>query len=154
MMNKRVRDEQGRWIPSTNHKRFKDSYGKWLPSPKLITFEEKIVAPWLNLYLKYKGVKCSKTEDYRSFKAWVGVTPDVAEMIFTKYNDPFGLPSRDRLLIVLNFLKCMPSQDDASVNFGISRPTYRKYLWGTLFHLNKVMNEVCSVGNTKYCISN
>lgn len=101
--------------------------------------EETIVKPWLDLYETYKGVKCGASEDYRRFKAWTGCSPDVCEFIFCKYN---LLPNRTHLLIVLTFLKNMPSEDEGSSNFRICRPTYRKYLWDTLFYLKGSMNEV------------
>jgi hypothetical protein len=104
--------------------------------------EEAIVAPWLELFQYYKRCKCGISEDYRRFKAWVGVSPDVAEMIYSKYFHLSFLPSRNRLLLVLNFLKNMPSQDEGASNFRLSRPTYRKYLWETLEYLDKTMNEV------------
>lgn len=131
--------------------RQKDEHGRYLPSAHLIRLDpinkirsaqlfNEIVQPWLDLYFYYKNVSCSTCEDYRQFRAWVGVSPDVAELIYKKYLHPL-LP-RDRLLLLLNWLKAMPSQDEGSSSFRLSRPTYRKYLWETLDYLNLSMTEV------------
>ncbi len=99
--------------------------------------------PWRNLYKIYKGIKYSETEDHRRFKAWVGVHPSVAEFVFSKYQDTTCLPNRTRLLIVLYFLKDMPSEDEGSAEFNInSRNTYRKYLWESIHYLDYVMTEI------------
>jgi hypothetical protein len=106
------------------------------------TLEEEIVYPWLALFKHYKQTPCGLSEDYRRFKAWLGVSPDVAEMIYCKYFHESLLPDRDRLALVLNFLKNMPVQDERASNFRLSRPTYRKYLWETLTYLHQTMKEV------------
>lgn len=107
--------------------------------------EATIARTWQCLYYFYKGTRCGKSEDYRKFKAWVGCSPDVCEFIFRKYQNDVYLPSRKFLLIVLNFLKNMPSQDEGAASFKISRPTYRKYLWSTLLYLDRTMTEVQSL---------
>ena len=102
--------------------------------------EDEIARPWLILYKNYKGVACSTSEDYRQFKAWTGCTPDVCELIWIKYGQL--LPAKDDVCLMLNFLKCMPTQDEGASSFKISRPTYRKRLWNTLWYLYGTMNEV------------
>jgi len=98
---------------------------------------------WISLYEKYKRVKYSDCEGDRKFAAWTGVVPQVAEKIFQKYNHPQFLPTGTRLLIVLYFLKHMPTEDEASAEFEISsRTTYRKYLWESIEYLDYIMDEV------------
>ena len=103
--------------------------------------EKQYVAPWLQLYKFYKSVRCSVSEDYRQFKAWTGCSPDVCELIWIKYCRGV-LPKRDYLCLALNFLKCMPTQDEGASSFQLSRPTYRKRLWDTLRYLYARMDEV------------
>jgi len=99
--------------------------------------------PWTNLYEHYKGIKCCAAENHRKFKSWTGVHPEVAEFIFNKYQDAQCLPNRTRLLVVLHFLKDMPSEDEGSSRFKISsRNTYRKFLWETIHYLDYAMNEI------------
>jgi len=64
-----------RVIPSKKRKMQIGIDGQWQPS--YVSLETEIVGPWLDLYFKYKGVRTSSTEDYRTFKAWVGVSPEV-----------------------------------------------------------------------------
>jgi hypothetical protein len=104
--------------------------------------DEHIVRPWSNLFYFYKGVKYSDAENHRAFKAWTGVLPQVAEKIFLKYHDSDFLPDRSRLLIALNYMKLMPGEDDGSSNFQISRKTYRKYVWTTIYYLEFKMDEI------------
>eukprot|EP01126_Amoeba_proteus_P001507 TRINITY_DN10446_c0_g1_i30.p1 TRINITY_DN10446_c0_g1~~TRINITY_DN10446_c0_g1_i30.p1 ORF type:complete len:130 (+),score=12.86 TRINITY_DN10446_c0_g1_i30:62-451(+) len=82
-----------------------------------LSIEYEITAPWYALYIQYKKVTCSPCEDDRQFRAWLGVVLETAEMIWIKY-------------------------DEGSSNFHLSCPTYRKYLWKTLYYLNDVMNEI------------
>ena len=99
--------------------------------------------PWKNLYALYKNTNYSASEDHRKFKAWVGVHPNIAEYIFSKYQDRDYLPNRTRLLIVLYFLKDMPTEDEGAAQFQInSRTTYRKYLWDSLHYLDYQMDEI------------
>lgn len=133
-------DKEGNWIPSKRRRVEKGINGEWIPSR--VSLETDIVGPWLDLYFQFKGVRSTSTEDYRAFKAWVGVSPDVAEMIFCKYFASRSDKARFCLALTLNFLKCMPTQDEGAANFKISRPTYRKYLWRTIDFLNQSMNEV------------
>lgn len=89
--------------------------------------------PWINLFQRYKGIKYSEAENHRKFRDWTGVHPLVAETVFNRYFDDSCLPNRTRLLIVLHFLKKMPTEDEGSSQFQISsRTTYRKHLWDTL----------------------
>jgi hypothetical protein len=87
-------------------------------------------------------LKYSANEEHRKFKAWTGVTPTVAESIFQKYFNPIGLPDRSRVLIVLQFLKSMSTEDEGAAEFKLSRKTYRKYLWSAIEYLNESMNEI------------
>jgi len=98
--------------------------------------------PWENLFFFYKGKKYSASENHRSFKAWTGVLPDVAEKIFLKYFDKDFLPDRSRVLMVLNYLKTMPTEDEGSSNFKITRKTYRKRLWQSIHYLDFSMKEI------------
>jgi hypothetical protein len=132
-------------------KREKDELGRWIPRKKKRTEDDvltghqkelQISQPWLDLYKQIKGVRCSPTEDFRQFKAWVGVVPVVAEMIFIKYSHEFFLTKRKYLALLLNFLKNMPSQENGAADFGMTRPTYRKHLWRTLDYLYLEMKEV------------
>jgi hypothetical protein len=101
------------------------------------------IKPWASLYLHYKGIKYSSAEEDRKFKAWTGVAPQVAEIIFRKYHDDEGLPDRSRLLIVLNFLKVMPTEDEGASSFKLnSRKTYRNYLWKAVEYLDNNMTEI------------
>jgi len=98
--------------------------------------------PWINLYEFYKGVKYSSCEDHRKFRAWTGVHPLVAEKIFSLYQNEC-LPDRTRLLIVLHFLKDMPTEDSGADQFHLgSRNTYRRYLWQSMEYLDYRMNEI------------
>lgn len=129
-----------------NSKKTEDQSGCYQPSPALVELlgdSFTVIQPWLTIYQNYKGVPCSPTDDYRQFRSWVGLSPDVAEMIYYKYPHPVLL-SRERLLLVLNWLKCMPSQNEGSSSFHLSRPTYRKYLWETINYLDLAMKEVSS----------
>jgi len=90
----------------------------------------------------FKKLIYSDSENHRSFKAWTGVLPNVAEKIFIKYHNEEFLPNRTRLLIVLNYMKTMPTEDEGSSHFQITRKTYRKYLWETLFYLEQIMDEI------------
>jgi hypothetical protein len=106
-------------------------------------YEDEIIRPWANLYYFYKGIKLSYTENHRAIKAWTGVLPNVAEKIFVKYYDRDFLPDRSRLLVALNYMKTMPTEDEGSTNFQIkSRKTYRKYVWQTLHYLDFTMKEI------------
>ncbi len=99
--------------------------------------------PWKNLYQHYKGTKYSSSENHRKFRAWTGVHPVVAEIIFDKYQHTSYLPNRSSLLIVLHFLKDMPTEDEASSSFKIEcRTTYRNILWGAIRYLDYMMNEI------------
>lgn len=100
------------------------------------------LSPWFSLYKYYKKKPYSAGENHRSFRAWTGTDPLVAEKIFQKYQDITFLPNRTRLLIVLNYLKSMPTEDEGSSSFHITRKTYRKYVWDTLFYLEYIMDEI------------
>jgi len=81
--------------------------------------------------------------DHRAFRAFTGVHPMVAEKIFMKYYHWFYLPDRSKLLMVLHYLKDMPSEDNACFTFKLgSRNTYRKWLWRVLYYLDHVMTEI------------
>ena len=126
--------KRSRGLKITSKKKFKPKHDP-----------HQLIRPWLNLYLKYKRVLWSSTDDFRQFKAWLGVAPEVAEMIFVRYQDQKGLPHRARLALVLHFLKHMLGQQEAASLFLITPPTYRKYLWTSLNYLDRTMDEVCIV---------
>ena len=77
--------------PSRQRKRFKST----IQSP-----EDNVRGPWLELYKQIKGVSCSPTDDFRSFKSWLGVAPEVGELTYVRYYDNEALPSRKRLAMV------------------------------------------------------
>jgi hypothetical protein len=104
--------------------------------------ESEIIRPWRNLYFFYKGVNYSEGENHRAFKAWTGVLPNVAEKIFAKYRDEDFLPDRSRLIILLNYMKTMPTEDEGSTNFQLTRKTYRKYVWQAMYYLEYKMDEI------------
>jgi len=104
--------------------------------------EERILVPWKNLFRKYKGVSYYSGENHRSFRAWTGCSPFVCEKIFRKYQNPDYLPDRSRLIIALNYMKSMPTEDEGATSFKITRKTYRKYVWDVLFYLDYFMNEI------------
>ncbi len=66
---------------------------------------------WYELFEKYNQVKCSSAENDRAFKAFTGAAPSVAEFIFQKYYQKNCLPNRTAVLLVLHFLKIMPTED-------------------------------------------
>jgi hypothetical protein len=82
------------------------------------------------LYENYNGIPYSKAEDHRKFKAWVGVDPIVCEKIFSKYQNKC-LPNRSRLLIVLFYLKHMPTEDEgAAIAYQCKLLVYINYIFG------------------------
>ncbi|HYN44830.1 MAG TPA: transposase family protein [Candidatus Limnocylindrales bacterium] len=99
------------------------------------------VSEWINLYNKYCH-NYSSSENDRKFASLTGTVPQVAETIFLKYGNHILLQNRTRLLIVLNFLKNSPTEDQGASLFELSRTTYRKYLWDTLLYLDFIMDEV------------
>jgi len=99
------------------------------------------VLPWINLFNTYVG-RYSQAEHDRAFQAFAGVCPEVAEFVFLKYKHNTELPNRFAVLLVLHFLKTMPSEDNASRLFGLCRKTYCDKLWRGITHLNLVMKEV------------
>jgi len=104
--------------------------------------DDDMVRPWRNLYYYYKKANYSDSENHRSFKAWTGVLPNVAEKIFIKYLNEEFLPNRSRLLILLNYMKAMPTEDEGAASFQITRKTYRKYVWESIYYLECSMNEI------------
>jgi len=104
---------------------------------------ENSIKPWANLYFHYKRIPYNPSENHRKFKSWTGVDPHIAELIFLKYFHRKHLPNRSRLLIVLHFLKTMPTEDEGASQFKIkSRTTYRKQLWQSINYLDYIMEEV------------
>jgi len=103
--------------------------------------EQLILLPWKNLYRMFKGVRYSSGENHRSFRAWTGCSPFVCEKIFRKYQNRNYLPNRSRLIIALNYMKVMPTEDEGASSFK-TRKTYRKYVWDALFYLEYFMNEI------------
>jgi hypothetical protein len=104
------------------------------------------IQPWVILYEKYVGKKYSAAEEDRRFTAFAGVTPIVAETIYSKYataGRSSPLYSRFKLLVVLHFLKVYPTEERGAQTFKFgSRNTYRKTLWRALIYLNDVMTEI------------
>jgi len=93
------------------------------------------------LFDQFAG-RYSRSENDWAFRAFTGVCPEVAEFVFIKYKHYSELPTRFVLLIVLHFMKTMPSEDNASHVFSICRNTYRDKLWRAITHLNLVMSEI------------
>jgi hypothetical protein len=85
--------------------------------------QDEAFLPWANLYRTYKGINLSRAENDRKFRSWTGVAPEVAEAIFVKYQHPQCLPDRTTLLIVLNFLKNMPTEDNGLLSFILRAET-------------------------------
>jgi len=102
---------------------------------------ESIRLPWINLYKRYCGIFSPEDED-RCFRAFTGVAIEVAEAIYIKCCHEIHLSSRTVLLLVLNFLKTYDTQDNSCRRFGMTRKTYRKYLWGAIDYLDAVMTEI------------
>jgi hypothetical protein len=97
---------------------------------------------WVKLYEKYVGPYRSEGND-RAFKSFCGIDIMVAEKIFLDYQHILFLPDREKLMIVLHFLKTFDTEDNSTTLFQFgSRNTYRKYLWKTLQYLDIVMTEV------------
>jgi hypothetical protein len=97
--------------------------------------------PWIRLFNKYSH-NYSSAENDRKFKSFAGVPPEVAETTFEKYFDLKNMPIRDYLFIVLHYLKNVPTEERGCQIFKISKPTYQKRLWDTLFYLDLVMDEI------------
>jgi hypothetical protein len=102
------------------------------------------ISCWVALYNKYAH-RYSASEKYRKFVSFAGVIPQVAETIFLKYatigkNSP--LEDRLRLFILLHFLKNDPTEDRGATIFRITRNTYRKRLWSSIYYLHFVMEEI------------
>jgi len=110
------------------------------------------LTPWIKLYNKYCKNKYSSGENDRKFVAFTGVSPQVAEKVFQKYKKRIFLQSRLRLFIVLHFLKLYQTEEVSSAFFGYSRPTYRKYLWQTLYYLDFCMNEIQLENRFQPCV--
>src|SRR6185369_7370736 len=100
------------------------------------------ISDWITLYNEYNNDRYSPESGDRKFVAFTGVAPQVCEYIFTKYVDPLYMPSRFRLLLVLHFLKTGCTENLGCSRFGISRPTYRSYLWETIDYLDLYMDEI------------
>jgi hypothetical protein len=107
-----------------------------------IVNEDLFLLPWKNLYRRYKGIRYYAGENRRSFRAWTGCSPFVAEKIIRKYKNENYLPDRSRLLIALNYMKSMPTEDEGSSAFKLTRKTYRKYVWSALHYLELFMDEI------------
>jgi len=102
-----------------------------------------VLLPWINLFHYYKGIEYNPIDNHRKYKSWVGMDPFDAETVFTKYFHNHFLSERSHLLIVLHFLKTMPTEDEGASEFKVkTRTTYRKRLWSTLYYLDYIMNEV------------
>jgi hypothetical protein len=102
------------------------------------------VSRWIKLYNTY-GHSYSSKEGNRKFCSFAGVSPEVAETIYSKYSTigkHSALYDRFRLLIVLHFLKTAPTEDLGSTTFKMARNTYRKLLWCAINYLNSVMTEI------------
>lgn len=98
---------------------------------------------WIKLYEIFNGMKCSRGEDDRKFKAFAGCAPEVAEYIYLKYRDDHYLKHRDYLLLLLHFLKTNPTEDAGAAMFKLaSRNTYRKRLWELMYYLDLKMDEI------------
>lgn len=97
---------------------------------------------WIEVFEKYNHKYRSEGND-AAFKSFAGVPMEVAEKIFLDYEHSVFLPTRDILLIVLHFLKCMEKEHDATSRFRFgSRNTYRKKLWNAIYYLDLMMKEI------------
>jgi hypothetical protein len=110
---------------------------------RLLEMENSIKVPWINLYELYVG-RYSPNDDDRGFRAFTGVPPEVAELVYQRCRDKNSNHlSRTKLLMVLNYLKLYPTEDVGMKSFNInSRKTYRKYIKETIFYLDCVMDEI------------
>jgi len=95
--------------------------------------------PFKIIFEHYIG-KWSEVEDFRYFRSFFGIHPEVACVIMKRYGSEYL--NRFNLLIVLHYLKVYPTDVVGSFLFKLSRPTYRKYLWNTINYLNEVMCEI------------
>ena len=86
--------------------------------------------PWIRLYDRYCNNKYTSCENDRKFASLTGVVPEVAELIYSKYQS--NRLSRSLLFLVLHYLKTNPTEDEACSYFGIARMTYRTRLWKTI----------------------
>lgn len=97
------------------------------------------ISNWKKLYTTYIG-RWSTSENYRQFRSFFGVHPEVAEVIFRRYGNEFL--DRFQIFIVLHFLKVYPTGDVGCKQFKVSRTTYRNLLWNSINYLNFTMNEI------------
>jgi hypothetical protein len=100
------------------------------------------IEPWIVLYERIVGPYSSVGND-RGFRAFTGISPQVAECIFDRYFHHKHLHNRFQLLIILHYLKDYPTEENAFRLFKFkTRTTYRKYLWNIVNYLDYVMNEI------------
>jgi hypothetical protein len=98
--------------------------------------------PWMNLYALYVG-PYNEYENERCFRAFTGVCVAVAETIFDRYQHPKHLSGRTELLMLLNYLKDYPTEDNGRAQFKLkTRTTYREKISSLIDYLNHSMNEI------------
>lgn len=103
---------------------------------------DEIELPWKNLYEHFMG-PYNNYENERCFRAFTGVSVYVAEYIYQKYKDPEYFNERSDLLMLLNYLKDYPTEDNGRAIFKLkTRTTYRKRIGNLLDYLDAVMDEV------------
>lgn len=98
------------------------------------------ISYWKHLFTIYIG-PWSPSENFRGVRAFIGVHPEVAEVIFMRYGHSEFM-DRFQLFIALHFLKVYPTGDVACKLFKISRTNYRNILWKTIDYLSRVMDEI------------
>jgi len=100
------------------------------------------VNPWICLFEYFFG-PFSFVDNCRVFRAFTGVSLQVAECIFERYKHTQYLPDRSTLLMLLHYLKVYPTEDNGRLLFNIkTRYTYRHRLWKVINYLDGVMNEI------------
>ena len=97
---------------------------------------------WVNLYNQFVG-PYNDYDDERCFRAFTGVPVAVAETIYQRYHDPVYLSRRTDLLMLLNYLKDYPTEDNGRAQFNFkTRTTYRLKISNLLEYLDFTMSEI------------
>jgi hypothetical protein len=98
--------------------------------------------PWVNLYNLYVGPYVDY-DDERCFRAFAGVPIAVAETVYQRYHHQVRLSRRTDLLMLLNYLKDYPTEDNGRAQFKFkTRSTYREKISSLLEYLDYTMSEI------------